>query len=65
MKRYVNNAKMATPNLESRTVGIQNKNVFQSVFSIRLVARNNAKNKTPRTRDTEAKSESLVMSLRK
>jgi hypothetical protein len=48
MKMYVNNAKMATPKNESRSVGIQNRNVFKSLFPIRLVAKKNAKNNVAR-----------------
>ena len=52
MNMYVKNAKMATPNVESRSVGIQNKNVFKSVFTIWLAAKNKAVNKSARIQNT-------------
>jgi len=49
MKRYVSSAEIATPNVETTSVGIQNKIVLKNVFPSRLAAKNNAENKTART----------------
>ena len=48
MNAYVNNAAVATPEVESKSVGIQKKDTFKGVFPIRLAATNNAKNKPAR-----------------
>jgi len=48
MNPYVNNAKIAMPNVASKSVGTQNKDILKILFPIRLAAKNNAKNRTAR-----------------
>jgi hypothetical protein len=52
MNAYVTNVTIATTNVDIDTVGIQNKSVFKSVFSIRLAHQKNAQNKTARIHNT-------------
>jgi hypothetical protein len=48
MSTYVNNAKIATPNVENKAAGIQNKNILKILFPNRPAAKNRPKNKITR-----------------
>lgn len=51
----VNSATIPRPNVDTKTVGNQNRNTLKNLFSSRLAEKNNAMNKTARTQNSGEK----------